>query len=223
MAKKVKYLSEYDEDLIWMSYRYCIGRHTIATVMHAGNIAKHSYNKLGPERQRFMAYDIRKSIEDVLRIGEPSFFIDSNIAKEDYKPLEMYLEALQENGVKNKNDLRYVKSIHVTNNSGKIEYTVTKLNEGESNVSEYLLGDIHDLFVWANLAACFDKQNHKMVTVKLSDTDETYTVECFESYQLKSYDSYEYEKCFVPVDKYICYPDAVMKINPECIIKIENI
>lgn len=223
MAKKVKYLSEYEEDLIWMSYRYCIGRHTIAAGMHAGNIAKHAYNKLQPERQQFMAYDIRRSIEDVLCIGEPSFFIDSNIDRRDYRPLEMYLEALKENGIKNNSDLSCIKSIRVTNNSGKVEYTVTKLKEDEHCISEHLLSDIHDLFTWANLAACFDKQNHKMVTVKLSDTNETYTTECFESYQLKSYDSYEYEKCFVPVDKYICFPAVITKINPEYITKIENI
>ena len=57
MAKKKvkkeepKEMSMYEEDLIWMSYRYCIGRHTIAASMHAGEIAKHEYFRLSPERR----------------------------------------------------------------------------------------------------------------------------------------------------------------------------
>ena len=52
------------EDLIWMSYRYCIGRKTIAASMHAGNIAKNVYNVFSKERQTFMAHDIRREIND---------------------------------------------------------------------------------------------------------------------------------------------------------------
>ena len=65
-------LKDYEEDGIWMSYRYCIGRHTIASHMRAGDILKHYYKrlKLTPERCKFMAKDINKSIEDCLRWGQ---------------------------------------------------------------------------------------------------------------------------------------------------------
>ena len=46
MAKKktenVKMMTQYEEDCVWMSYRYCIGRHTIASHCHAGDIAKNA-------------------------------------------------------------------------------------------------------------------------------------------------------------------------------------
>ena len=32
-------LDSYEEDSMWMSYRYCIGRHTIASHMRANDIA----------------------------------------------------------------------------------------------------------------------------------------------------------------------------------------
>ena len=31
-------MSDYEEDCMWMSYRYCIGRHAIASAMHANDI-----------------------------------------------------------------------------------------------------------------------------------------------------------------------------------------
>ena len=66
MAKKktesVKMLSQYEEDCVWMSYRYCIGRHTIASQCHAGNIAWNAYGRLTPERMQFMSEDINNEI-----------------------------------------------------------------------------------------------------------------------------------------------------------------
>lgn len=226
MAKKVKYLSDYEEDLIWMSYRYCIGRHTIASTMHAGNIAKHAYGRLSPVRQQFMAYDIRKSIEDVLRIGKANFYIESSISNQDnlnYRPLEMYLDALSENNIKTKEDLKRVKSVRAIYDNRTTKYVVEMLDDDAEDNSEYLLTDIHDLFVWANLAACLDTRNHKMITCVIPETNETIITECFESYLLKSYDGYEFEKCWVPVDRYLYAPTAVLRINSEYITKIENL
>lgn len=60
MAKKK--LTQFEEDCIWMSYRYCIGRHTITSNMHAGHIAQNCYDRLSNERLEFMANDIRDSI-----------------------------------------------------------------------------------------------------------------------------------------------------------------
>ena len=34
-------MSDFKETCIWMSYRYAIGRKTIASLMHAEDIAKH--------------------------------------------------------------------------------------------------------------------------------------------------------------------------------------
>ena len=44
-------LSEYEYDAMWMSYRYAIGRHTIASAMHAGRLVQTMYHRLN-EHQR---------------------------------------------------------------------------------------------------------------------------------------------------------------------------
>ena len=58
------------EDFIWMSYRYCIGRKTIAAAAHACTIAELIFknpNLLSEDRKEFMAQDIRQSILDTLK------------------------------------------------------------------------------------------------------------------------------------------------------------
>jgi hypothetical protein len=52
------------EDYIWMSYRYCIGRHTIASHCHATQIAQDAYGKLSKERSQFNSEDINREIYD---------------------------------------------------------------------------------------------------------------------------------------------------------------
>ena len=62
-------LDSYDEDSMWMSYRYCIGRHTIAAHMRANDIASHCYGRMSEERSIFTAYDINREIERCLQFG----------------------------------------------------------------------------------------------------------------------------------------------------------
>lgn len=66
LTKNTK-LSEYENDCMWMSYRYCVGRHTIAAHAHAGDIATQCYGRMSDERSIFTAYDINREIEESLR------------------------------------------------------------------------------------------------------------------------------------------------------------
>lgn len=52
-------------DLIWMSSRYCIGRHTIASAAHAGNLVSIIKYLSDDERNR-LALDIKRSINNIL-------------------------------------------------------------------------------------------------------------------------------------------------------------
>ena len=53
------------EDFIWMSYRYCIGRHTGAAICHANTIKqviRDSTNAFSDESIQRMVADIRREI-----------------------------------------------------------------------------------------------------------------------------------------------------------------
>lgn len=70
-------MTEYEEDSMWMSYRYCIGRKTIACAMRAGDIAKECYGRLSEGRSVFTAFDINREIESKLRFMDPMFHFPS--------------------------------------------------------------------------------------------------------------------------------------------------
>ena len=55
-------LDEYDSDSMWMSYRYCIGSHTIAAHMRASDIVKHCYGRLSREQSIFNAFDMNREM-----------------------------------------------------------------------------------------------------------------------------------------------------------------
>ena len=66
-------LTEYEMDCMWMSYRYCIGRHTIASHMHAQDIWKNCKGRMSNERALFNAFDINREIEMSLLYMRPNF------------------------------------------------------------------------------------------------------------------------------------------------------
>ena len=59
-------MSDFKETCIWMSYRYAIGRKSIASVMHAADIAQHM-DWVPEHRWEFTGRDILREVND--RIG----------------------------------------------------------------------------------------------------------------------------------------------------------
>ena len=55
------------KDLLFCSCRYCIGRHTVASILMANNIAKNAYECLNEYDRRLLAHDIRMQINDFLQ------------------------------------------------------------------------------------------------------------------------------------------------------------
>lgn len=105
-------LNDYEEDCMWMSYRYCIGRHTIASHMHAGDIWKNCKNRITKERQLFNAFDINRSIEDCIRFGSgPQWYFPSTSLNRIYTTaIDIFCEFLEDYGIKSKEDyLKYYK------------------------------------------------------------------------------------------------------------------
>ena len=107
----------YEETLIWMSYRYAIGRHTIASNSHCHDIAENAYErlKLTPHRMEFMAKDICNEIAQMLHI---SFFsIDGySLNTTGVYPLDLFYEYVNSKEISDYNDLnRNVKSVTYKN------------------------------------------------------------------------------------------------------------
>lgn len=152
----------YQEDCIWMSYRYCIGRYTIAAYAHAENIAKNAYGKLSKARMQFMSEDICREIYDRLHFKD---FIDfgwyGNIPKNVFKPIDVIYSIFAKEKL---TDVRHIKTISIEWNPDKedFDYSIYYFNEDDKN-KDYgrSLLDIECLEVWQKLANLFDIDSHK--------------------------------------------------------------
>lgn len=120
----------YEEDSMWMSYRYCIGRHTIASHMRAGDIGTNCYGRMSEERSIFTAYDINREIEDKMKFSangpEWSFPITS-LNKIYTSAIDIFCQFIEDYEIKTKEDyLKYYKiDVILTDNERgyKIETT----------------------------------------------------------------------------------------------------
>lgn len=163
MAKKNKMntCSDFEEMLMWTSYRYCIGRHTYVVSM-ADDMAQHYYNKLSDEKKNFTAMDIRREITDRLRFLPFTLDIHRWYSNDEYNPLKVLFTYFEIEGIKSIEELATISRIEY--DVHKDEYTS---NRCESNFKSYISKmDIDDLIPWENLASLFDVKNHKMLILK---------------------------------------------------------
>ncbi len=193
----------YHEDLVWMSYRYAIGRHTIAAHQHALNIAKYEYYTLTHDQKQHFAIDIRQCIEDNLRFSEYNFSIDYSIIQEERKPLEFLLQYFIDNP--NWQITGDYKGLTVLkDNNGNIIYEKKKTNT--YNTSPLSIMILEDLLVWMDLASYFDEDNYKVCKVEHNGNIEEITYfDSYIYYQSKDNNLLYWKKVKKPVKEYIKY------------------
>lgn len=192
------------EDFIWMSYRYCIGRHTIAAACHADTIAKaikDNPHALTKERIEFMAVDIFREVNQHLN-WKDSYRIYG------VRDMDVFSAVLY---ASNEVDTPKAWLYEVDAYSGDVipmkpdAELITTFDE-----------DYIDLIPWIKLANWLDKSSHKMVTTEFEGKIETR--ECFHYPQ--QYDN-KYRQVWSSVE------DACMSANrwvaEEFITKIEDI
>lgn len=108
-------LTNYEEDCMWMSYRYCIGRHTIASHMHATDIWQNCKgNRMSKERQLFTAFDINREIESNLTFMRPSFHFPLTSLNKIYTPaVDIVCQFMEDYNIKSIEDFIKYKEIYV--------------------------------------------------------------------------------------------------------------
>ena len=132
-----------------MSYRYCIGRHTIASVMHAETIAKLIHDNpdiLSEERLAFTALDIRREINS--KIWNNAI---NNVLGCDWDVYSAILYKSSE--IENPYEVIY----SVDDISKTIKITPGIVNDKFDK-------DYIDLIPWIKLANWIDKSCHKLLT-----------------------------------------------------------
>lgn len=217
--EKLEPLKDYEEDGIWMSYRYCIGRKSISSHARAGDILKHYYKrlKLTPDRCIFMSKDINKSIEDCLRWGQLNVYFGYSQYDTVY-PLEETFRAISDNiGIIDPEKLNNISKINIqVLDYGNVDY---KISYNENKNLHYPLSDLEDLMVWNNCAKILDLKSHKVCKVSYQDKDEYIEyVDCM-TIDRQEDGKYKLINRKVPVDRYISNSYLNSYINQNYIIE----
>ena len=190
------------EDFIWMSYRYCIGRHTGAAIHHANTIKqviRDSINTFSDESIQRMVADIRREINMVLSTP-------MNVVIDSYSELDLFsllFLCIEEN----EDTTKFVYNIHERTGEILKERRLDKpIQRWESFECLYL-----DLIEWVKLANYLDVNSHYKVTVEYNGKQEEHI--CY-AYPVQIGNSYT--KVFSSVlEKGNSY------ISPEYIITVE--
>ena len=227
MAKKKEKCSLFEEMLMWTSYRYCIGRQTSVSSL-AGEMAQHYYDKLTDERMEFTASDIRREIYDKLQWHPFNFKIHRMYDSDSFNPLDVLLTFIQKHNIDTIDE--FCKYANLEYDAHTDEY---KFETKTPTIKSYFsASDIEDLIPWENLAACFDKKNHKIVTTEYEGKTETHR--CFKSWKRVSvpcedkpgyYNVSEFGwiPIWVVVDEYLKTGNTNRYLIDEFITKVEDI
>lgn len=182
------------EDFIWMSYRYCIGRHTIAACTHADTIAQLYFDNpsvLSEERLKFMALDIREEVTNQLSWKKGLHIEGNSFRKDIFSPLMLALNDYPEHSKK---------VFYFDADTDKI---VEVKEDNSLYAFETLDTDYMDLIPWVRLSNLFDSDTHVHVTVEFNG--ETKVYHCYPwPLQYKQERETKYEIVYSTIDTLPC-------------------
>lgn len=191
------------EDFIWMSYRYCIGRHTIAAAHHAETI--HSVIKSNPdlmsnEKKAFNAKDIRREITSQIAFRS-NVYIDGC---GDFDAFTLLL--IEGSKYKDRDNVKFVLN----------SYTNELSVEESDSKYEAFDKDYIDLIPWVRLANYLDIKCHKKITVHFNNEDKEFI--CYQ-YPMRQGDG-SYKMVWSELDS-----DVTMDrwLDEEYIVKVEDL
>lgn len=202
----------FKETCIWMSYRYAIGRSSIASCCHAADIVRYGLDWIPENRREFTARDIRDCINNQL-------MWTNNIRKDGYSNkydiLSCILKYMFDNNIEDSElfYLQHVWQVNVDTGEVTIQFQ-TDIKPSEMDRLFSLFTSIHDYLPWIKLANFLDKEQHCLVDVNFNNQQTSR--ECFIIYdQLQDKTIMKY---YVPCDAFQNNPSILSYLSPEYII-----
>lgn len=159
---------DFIEDCLWMSIRYCVGRHTITASMHAADIAEFLRDNpdiISDERKKRLAFDIRREISDRVHF-HLNMHVDGTSYKWDAVTLmsKKISEILEENKLiysNNKEEIRGTfNPIHyrwyINVDTGEVHYEKYDKKELRGSIPFDYDAELMDFLPWMRLAGWLD-------------------------------------------------------------------
>lgn len=214
-------LSDYEMDAMWMSYRYAIGRHSIASIMHAGKLVQAVYNRLTEERKAFCAFDMRREVNMRLECGY-NFGLDFSFPQKEFDPVNALMEFSKRPEVKEIGLLRFLQSHWVKVSQGSDYELIFHIEETKDKHIELYAHDLDDLIIWTNAANALDRKKHHTVTTEYEGEIKEH--EAFELL-IQHFDyntgQSEIELHYCPIDSYLESAGKQSYLAEEYITKID--
>lgn len=210
---KKEQLTEFERDSIWMSYRYCIGRHSIATHQRAGDIWGFLMTKeVSDNELRQIAIDIRDQVADIIE-NCYEFHVTFHHESELHNPFNLFMQYCIDTHLVDIKTLGDMGPVSVDHDfKGDLKY-VYKHSSYKSNNRYYDWLWIEDLKVWSELANWLDKRCHKDYACINGEV-----IRGFESYIIHHTvkNEVQIEKVMIPLDSwdgnnniYISFDDII--------------
>lgn len=211
-------MKDFLQDLMWTSYRYCIGRHTYVN-SYAKDMGKFFYDRLTDKEKVHTALDIRETIYNSLQYHPFTICMDWSIPNEERRPLEFLLmflndysktydEITDDREGEIQRDLGLINTVDFYKKDGKLKWSVSKVDVPKYEIKVWE-NDILDLLPWMDLASYFDVGNYKTVTDIEGNTHLVYESYC-NHYKVISSDGkfqtlqvvpWKYDKIYRPVSE----------------------
>lgn len=213
-----------EQDLIWLSKNYAMGRHSYAA-SHWQDIVRYSQDVLTEDQKKHNAMDIRREISMHLQFQDFNFRMPHYL-EEIHSPLDLFLTFITENGIDTVKKLLQYKRIEVIiNNDGHIEYATTLRDDSEKkDIHFWPMASIDDYLGWDALASFFYPPCHKVCRTHFNGKEELIPYIDAWQYDYTGEGKLKYKKVKRPLDKFRIEPWAAWSINEECIVEdnIEN-
>jgi hypothetical protein len=206
---KVEVHKGFLEDLIWMSCRYAIGRHTIHCGTHPEHIMNNFYKNMDDWYKKSLVREIRNCINDQLK------FIDGIklIGRNNIDAAFVICKEAERYDVKDINRCEFM----IDTNDDCIPATVT-YSDSKKNISN----ELDDLLVWSKLANFLDEERHlKARCIWGEDGVEKDKVLTVFPFPHKSYtnEGIKYEILYCDVNSYIEKPGQCIFISDKNIVE----
>ena len=210
--KNIKICKEDIYDMIWMSARYCIGRHTAAASMHAYTIAS-LINKnpdlLTKDEKDKLVSLIRDEIRCVCK-WNPRFKI------QDDRSGDLQNDVFSKILLKSTDTTYPNEVVYIVNTDDII---IESIDDKLKKTSARFDKDYYDLISWIKLANWLDSDNYIRVYCKDANKNIESSFIC---YKYPAYFQGEYSEVYAVIDK-VNELRHQSYIIPECIVKIESI
>ena len=155
-------MSDFKETCIWMSYRYAIGRKSIASVTHAQDIAKH-IDWIPEDRWEFTAKDITREINEKIRWWDNVEFVSYDNG--NYDAFTVIFRWFIDNPQKNPVEFFNTSKWYINCDTGEVD-TITDYTPDKSKVivKHNIFHEYTDYSGWVRLAIVL---RNKPVTVEV--------------------------------------------------------